>query len=223
MADWTPTDRRIGTWSAAAVVLFGVIYVGTGATWFATSTDARARRLLQPTDPFLAIMEALILLCAPALVALFAAIHAYAPRDRKTCSLVAFGCAVLLAALTGIVHFVLLSVGRQMSAGTLPAAIAVSPDSSLSPLLAVDLLGWDFFLGFGLLFAAPVFTGGGLSAAVRLGMIVSGVLCLGGVAGPMTGDMRFQIPAILGYAIGLPVVCFFLALLFNRADVFTGA
>jgi uncharacterized membrane protein len=56
MTEWTVTDRRIGAWSAVAIVVFGVLYVITGAAWLFATADSRTWQLLQPTDPFLAIL-----------------------------------------------------------------------------------------------------------------------------------------------------------------------
>jgi hypothetical protein len=77
-------------------------------------------------------------------------------------------------------------------------------------------------LGFGLLFAAPIFKGGKLQAAIHASMTLSGLLCLVGVSGPASGDLRFQYPAILGYAFLFPFVCLLLAMLF-RSDKSAGA
>src|SRR5262249_6296676 len=151
------------------------------------------------------ILELLILLSAPALVILFSTIHACAPPDRKSCSLAALGFVVLLAGLTGAVHFVQLTVGRQTKGMGVPGMYDVHPGGALSAMLAVDLIGWDFFLGFGLLFAATVFGGDKLQRAIRNGFILSGTLCLAGTLGPLLGQMRIQLLAITGYAFVLPV------------------
>jgi hypothetical protein len=92
------------------------------------------------------------------------------------------------------------------------------PTGRLAPTLAVDLVAWDFFLGFGLLFAAPIFKGDKLHVAIRTTMTVSGLLCLLGVSGPASGDLRLQYPAIAGYAFVFPFVCLLLAILFHRSD-----
>lgn len=174
---------------------------------------------LEPSEPFLAILETIILLFTPALVGLFAAIHAYAPPDKKTCSLAAFGFAVILAGITGLVHFVQLTAIRRTANKTIAEVFALyDPTGLLTPVLAVDLVAWDFFLGFGLLFAAPVFKGDKLQAAIRVTMILSGSLCLVGVLGPASGDLRLQYPAIAGYAFVFPFVCLLLANHFARSS-----
>jgi hypothetical protein len=205
-------------WSAIAIVLISVVYIVTGLTWLVFNLNAARTKGLAPSEPYLAILETLILLLTPPLVGLFAAIHTYAPPDRKTCSLAAFGFAVLLAGITGVVHFVELTAVRRTANSTMAEVFALSdPSSRLAPMLAVDLVAWDFFLGFGLLFAAPIFKGDKLHRTIRLSMVFSGLLCLIGVSGPATGDLRLQYPAIFGYAFVFPFVCLLLAIFFARS------
>ena len=220
MSVWTRTDRRVGMWSAIAIVVLSVAYITTGVIWIRFSTSAAGLvRGLEPAEPFLTILETLVLLCAPAFVGLFAAIHAYAPPDRKSCSLAAFGFVLLLAGITGVVHFVQLTAIRRTMNRTIAEVFAMyDPTGRLAPTLAVDLAAWDFFLGFGLLFASAIFKGDRLQVAIRASMIVSGLFCLVGVAGPASGDLRLQYPAIVGYAFIFPFVCLLLAILFARSD-----
>jgi hypothetical protein len=62
-----------------------------------------------------------------------------------------------------------------------------------------------------------VFTAGKLEVAVRAGLYVAGTLCLVGVLGPTSGDMRLQFIAVSGDAGVLPVVFLLLAMLFRRS------
>jgi hypothetical protein len=159
-----------------------------------------------------------MLLVNPAVVALFAAIYAYAPVEKKTYSFAAFGFALLMVSLTAFVHFVELFVVRQTSSTVVRELFSFySSDGRMLPMFAADMLAWDFFFGFALLFSAPVFGGDRLQNAIRLAFLVSGVLCLIGVAFPLTGNANLQVPAIVGYAFGFPFVCVLLAMLFSRS------
>lgn len=194
--------NRLGNWSALAVFLIGVAYIITLAIGFA------AHGLSEPiVDPVLAIMEVLTLLSAPLMVVMMAAVHGYAPRERKTYSLIALAFMILVAGMTSVVHFVGLTALRQLGSGGI-----VWP----SPAYAVELLAWNLFLGLSLLFAAPVFEGVGLERTVRRGLFISGALCIAGVLGPAVGNLRLQLVGVLGYAGVLPFVCFMLARLFRR-------
>jgi hypothetical protein len=84
--------------------------------------------------------------------------------------------------------------------------------------MSLDLLAWDFFLGLGLVFAAPAFRGKGTAGRVRVSLILAGTLCLTGTLGPASGNLRIQYLGIVGYAFALPVACLLLAMLFRQAQ-----
>jgi hypothetical protein len=142
------------------------------------------------------------------MVVIMAAIHDYATVNRKVYGVIALAFTILFAGTTSAVHFVELTAGRQLGSGGI-----VWP----SPVYALELLAWNLFLGLALLFAAPIFDGGGPERGVRRGLLISGVLCVAGIVGPVIGNMRLQLVGVLGYAGVLPVVCFMLARLF-RSD-----
>ena len=195
--------NRLGLWSASALCVIGVAYVVTLAVGFASAGFAKPI-----VDPVLAVMEMLTLLSAPILVVLMAAVHAYAAPQFKVHSLIAFAFMVLMAGLTSSVHFVALTAVRQSATASLTWP---------STAYALELLAWDLFLGLSLLFAAPVFTAGKLESSVRAGLYVAGTLCMVGVLGPTSGDMRLQFIAVAGYAGVLPAVFLLLAMLFRRS------
>jgi hypothetical protein len=81
----TKADRWIGMWSARALCAIGVAYAVTMVAGFATMGN-----LSKPLeDPYLAVMEVLILVMAPILVLLAVVIHACAPDGTKTYSMTA--------------------------------------------------------------------------------------------------------------------------------------
>jgi hypothetical protein len=215
----TQTDRQIGKWSAIAVVVLAAAYIVTGTIWLISYPAVARTHGLQPSEPYLAILETILFGLNPALVALFAAIHSYAPPDKKTCSLAAFGFVLLMVVLTGFVHFTQLVVVRRTASETVADVFRFyASDDRLTLMFAADMLAWDFFFGFALLFAAPVFRGDRLQSTIRTALIVCGILCLAGTAFPFSGDARLQFPAILGYAFGFPLVCFLFARLFARPE-----
>ena len=194
--------NRLGVWSASALFIVGVVYLAVVAV------GMRASGFYAPiVDPVLAVMEALTLLSAPLLVLLMTAIHRSAATADKAAATVALAFVVLAAGLTSAVHFVGLTALRQSGSGQL-----VWPSTQY----AVELLAWDVFLGLSLLFAAVTFHGRKLRRAIRLSGITTGTLCLVGTLGPVTGEMRLQFIAVIGYGIGLPVTCFLLMLFFRR-------
>jgi hypothetical protein len=47
--------------------------------------------------------------------------------------------------------------------------------------------------------------------SIRICLYLAGSLCLVGSAGPASGNLKFQYPAIVGYAFVFPFVCLLLA------------
>ena len=111
------------------------------------------------------------------------------------------------------------TVVRQLDPNVAPQLLRQLSFETNWPNLALtlDLLAWDLFFGLSMLFASRVFNGSGLHYKVRIGMRLSGILCVGAMLGPLTGEMRIQWLGIVGYAFVLPATCVFLSKLF-RSD-----
>ncbi len=166
------------------------------------------------TDPLLAIMEVLTLLSAPSIVVLMAALREDTTPERRIYGTLSLGFAVAFATLTSSVHFVELTALRQLGRAEL-----VWP----SVAYAVELLAWDGFLGLSLLSAAAAIPPVSASrasrwdGALRRTLLLAGVLCVAGLAGPALGRMRWQFVGVLGYSVLVPVVCYLLARRFSDA------
>lgn len=212
MTEQACVDRRIGKWAAISVAAIALVYVIVGI--IGVVAQARHTDPLRQVDPFLFILELLIFLCAPTLVVMMTAVHANAPPERKTYSLVALGFMLMFSVLTCGVHFARLTVGRQVAASQEFSRLLSLDWPSIT--LAIDLLAWDFFLGLSLLFAAFVFSGSRLQTNLRAGMVLGGSLCVAGSLGPLLGYMELALLGVLGYALVLPMTCVFLAILFAQ-------
>jgi hypothetical protein len=212
--DFTATARQLGMSSAVGVVLLGAAYAVTLAAGLASLRSPQ-----QPIgDPFFPILEVLIILSAPLMVAVMVSVYAWTPPETKACSLAALVFMSLLAGVTCGVHFVILTVGRQIGSAGLPWAPLLFSFSWPSIPYALDILAWDLSFGLSMLFAAPVFSGDRLLASIRFLMIVSGVLALAGISGAVVGDMQFRMIGVVGYAGLFPVVALLLAILFRRTS-----
>ena len=64
-------------------------------------------------DPMFSILEVLIIVMMPVMVALMVAVHAWAPSHAKSLSLIAVMFMSLLASVTCGLHFVIVAVSRQ--------------------------------------------------------------------------------------------------------------
>ena len=210
---FTPIARRLGLVSAASTAVLLVAYAVTLALGFLSLESPD-----QPIgDPMFSILEILIILTMPTMVALMVAVHAWAPTRVKALSLTAVIFMGLLAGVTCGVHFVVLTMGHQT---------AFAGQSWLSPFLgwkwpsvayALDILGWDVFFPLSMLFAAPVFRGSRLEAWIRWLMIVSAVLALAGLSGVAFGNMQLRNIGIVGYVGVFFVVVVMLTVMFYRA------
>jgi len=167
-------------------------------------------------DPLFSILEILIILTMPVMVALMVAVHAWASPETKTFSLMALVFMGLLAGLTCSLHFVILTVSRQAAFAGLSWLPLFLSFKWPSIAYALDILAWDVFFPLSVLFAALVFSGSRLATSIRVLMIVSGVLALGGLSGVIV-DIQWRNIGILGYVGVFPVAALLLAILFYRA------
>jgi hypothetical protein len=161
------------------------------------------------------ILEILIIITVPVMIALMVALHAWASPETKAFSLMALVFMVLLAGLTCSLHFVILTVSRQPAFARLSWLPLFLWFKWPSIAYALDILGWDVFFPLSVLSAAPIFSGSRLARSIRALMIVSGVLALGGLSGAI-GDMRLRNIGIAGYAGVFPVAALLMAILFYR-------
>jgi hypothetical protein len=210
---FTASARRLGIASAIGTTLLTAAY---GATLVGGLLSLRSPQ--QPIgDPWFSVLEVLILLLMPVIVALMVAVHAWAPAEAKVFSLVALVFAALLAGLTSSVHFVILTVGRHAAfAGTAwtPGLLSFTWPSVA---YALDILAWDVFFALAVLCAAPAFGGSRLAVWVRVLLLASGALALAGLSGVVAGDMRLRMIGVVGYVGVFPVAALLLAALFRRA------
>jgi hypothetical protein len=199
------------------LAILGCVYLIALAIGFAT-IPSRAHAI---PDPIFTVLELLILIMAPAMVSLMAAVHAWAPPPAKVLGLVSLVFMTATAVLTSCVHFAILTLSRHPAFQGAPWSLVFSFKWP-SLAYAVDILAWDLFFPFSMFFAAFIFRGTRLARAIRLLMLAAGCLALAGLVGVATGDMQSRNIGILGYAVLFPIIAAFLALLFHRSDGRTG-
>jgi hypothetical protein len=210
---FTATARSLGIFSAAATVILLVAYAVTLAVGLASLESAQ-----QPIgDPMFTILEVLIIIMMPVMVALMVVVHAWAPVHAKALSLISLVFMSLLAGVTCSLHFVILTLSRLPEFTGQPWLPLVFSFSWPSIAYALDILGWDVFFALSMLFAAPVFQGSRLAAWIRVLMIASAVLALAGLSGVVAGDMQLRNIGIVGYVGVFLVVAALLVVLFYRA------
>ena len=169
-------------------------------------------------DPFFSILEILIILTMPLMVALMACVHVWASPESKAYSLTALVFMGLTAGLTSSVHFVILTLGHQPAFSALSWLPLFLSFKWPSVVYALDILAWDVFFAVSVLFAAQAFRGSKLATSIRMLMIVSGVLAIAGLSGVVAGDMRLRFVGVIGYAGVFPIAALLVAIHFRRAQ-----
>lgn len=198
--------RSLGIFSGGGIVLLSLAY--------AVVTVAGLSTLEVPSDPigdpWFSAMEALILLIAPLLIGLMLATHRMAPLPVRWATRTSLASMALAVGITVSVHLPILMLGHDPLAG-----VGTRPFQWPSTAYLLDIAAWDGFVAISVLFAAGAFGGDGLSKAVRLLLIASGLLAFAGLAGPIF-DMRLRAIGILGYAVVFPIAAALMTLAFLR-------
>jgi len=220
MIDQTNTidkqNRILGTTTAWAVSILLVIYslvLTLGLLSLKSPQDPIA-------DPYFSIMELLILITAPLMVITMVAVHKYADSDAKIFSMIALIFMVLMAGITSCVHFVVLTVSRQIEVAGFSWASLFFSFKWPSVIYTLDILAWDWFFALSMLFAAPVFKSSSLEKTLRIVMIISGVLSLIGLIGVPFANMNVRNIGIIGYTVVAIVVFFMIGIVFRQKERF---
>ena len=216
--DFTPQHRMLGraaSWTVTSILVVYAVTLVLGLLSLQSPQDPIG-------DPYFSVMEMLIVLIAPALVISMVAVHAYAPPEAKVYSFTALIMMILTAGITSCVHFVILTVSRQLGAANLPWLPQFISFTWPSVTYTLDILAWDWFFALSMLFATPVFRGGGLATAIRYVLIVSGVLSLAGLIGVPLADMIVRDIGIVGYVPVAAVAFLLLGILFGRTRPASG-
>jgi hypothetical protein len=217
---FTSLHRQLGRASAWIVFSLIVIYAITTILGFLSLKDP----LDQIGDPYFTMMELLIFIMAPFMVVIMITVHAYATQDVKAYSFTALALMIVMAVITSGVHFTVLTVSRQIEAAGFTWTPLFFSFSWPSVAYTLDILAWDWFFALSILFAVPVFKGGGLERTLQFFMIVSGVLSLVGLLGVPLAIMKVEYwlvvrnIGIVGYALIAPVAFLLMGRVFGRSE-----
>lgn len=213
IAPISPSARAAGFWSAVLATVFSLAYdVGQIAEWLGW-LGSQGGPESSSTPLGLAILLTPSLFLGSAFLVLAVSIHQVAPPDRKVWSHAAVAFATAYAILISVTYYVQLTlVAPRLASGRvagLEPFLFVPFDSFL---YSVDILGYSF-MSVATLFAALVFTGGGIQRVARWFLTANGLL-LPFLALQIYFHWMIWIAAL--WAVTFPGATWSLAILFRR-------
>jgi hypothetical protein len=174
---------RIGLWGSAFLAALGAVYLALLVGNFVTVGFS------SPPTPFVQTVGGIVtIISAPAILLVVAAIRDLAPTERAIYGTIALSFTVLFVAMVSINRFVQLTIVRPSTPEAQVGDLArFLPYSSDSVMLALEILGWGFFLSLACLFAAPLFSGGRLQRSIRWLLVAFAFFSFMSVIGFATG------------------------------------
>jgi hypothetical protein len=215
----SPHARAAGFWSAVLASVFSLAYViGQLAEWLGwLGSGGGPESSSTPLGIVVLLVPSLLL--GSSFLVLMVSVHYLAPGDRKVWSHVAVAFATAYTVLISLVYFVQLTlVAPRMAHGRVDGIepfLFVPFDSFL---YAVDILGYTF-MSVSTLFAAQVFSGGGLERVTRYSLVANGLL-IPFLALQLYFHSLIWIASL--WAVTFPATTISLALLFRHAQTTTG-
>jgi hypothetical protein len=208
-----PSARAAGFWSAVFATLFSITYVIAQIAEWLGFLGSQGGPESGSTPLGLVILLTPSLFLGSAFLVLVVSIHQWAPPERQVWSHAAIAFATAYAVLISAVYFVQLTlVAPRLARGEMEEIELLRFVPFDSFLYAVDMLGYSF-MSVATLFAARVFTGGGLPRVVRWFLTANGLLL------PFLALQMYFHPLIWGgalWAVTFPGSTWSLAVLFHR-------
>ncbi len=186
-----PLAYRIGFTAALINTAGGILY------FLAILWSIITGRFVFPPGEGLQLFGGIMsLIFCPAIVIMMAGLHAVTPAPKKVLSQVSLGFTLLFALAVSINRFSQLGVVRRAAAaGKVEGLSWFLAYGDYSIFLGLEYLGWAWFLGLALLFAAPIFPKKGRDGWIRWLMVLYGVLGLVSALGFLLGNWL----SILGF------------------------
>ena len=173
-------------------------------------------------NPWFTVMEVLILLIAPAMVAFTVGLHSWALADRRSLGLLSVIFMSMCAVVTSCNHFAVLTLSREPIFTEATWSRLVFAFQWPSVVYAMDILAWDIFFPLAALCAAGAVHGGGFAGVARNLLFGSAALAFVGLAGVPMNNMNIRNIGIIGYVVLFPIATVMLAIVFKR-EVTRGA
>lgn len=170
------------------------------------------------TSGFLVAMELATVLSTPILLLLFLAIPSGKLNGKimgRQLSIVFMSCCMVL---TSVAHFVNLAVTQPLIRSGVKVPTYFQIGQWPSVMMAVDYLGWGFFMGAAFLSASYAASSNSrIEKALKYTLFVCGILCLTGLLGTILIHENLWYIAPMGYGVGTAIFCIELIVLNKSA------
>ncbi|MDF2628921.1 MAG: hypothetical protein K0R39_2752 [Symbiobacteriaceae bacterium] len=209
--DSTAAAVTLGYWSALLVTIAGFAYLAVISYLMATGS------FTLPLPEAVEIFAAAVTIAAgPLLVAALVAVHYLVPAGRRTFSQMGVLFATVFMVMVSINRFVQLTVIRpSLLEGNMTGLERFMPYGPRSAMLSLELVGWGFFLGLGLLSAAFAFAREGVAGKVRCSFLGYAVLALASTMA-FVADSPLSAIGFVAWGLILPIGTTFLTTWFAR-------
>jgi len=154
------------------------------------------------SDPWFTSMELLIIIMSPLMVVFVIQIYEISSKNSKIYSISAICFMCITVCITSCLHFIILSFPLQERNNHDWFFAFKWP----SVIYALDILAWDLFFGLSMIFGSLSLIGNPKFNHIRYLMLISGVLSLFGLLGPVFHNMMIRNIGIIGYGIVFPIV-----------------
>lgn len=161
--------------------------------------------VLTGTTTFIVLMGLATILSAPVLLLIFMCMPAENNPQKeigKKLSIIFMSSCMVL---TSVVHFTNIAFIMPLMKEGIDIPIYLQIGQWPSALMAVDYLGWGFFMGAA--FLSSSYAVNKHNAAIKYTLFICGILCLMGLIGTVLIHADCWYIAPLGYGIGSVIIC----------------
>ncbi len=202
--------NKIGVISSLLTTFLGVLYFVV-----ILISILNGKFVFPPSEDLQLFAGIVSLVVCPIIVVMMASLHEVTPSPQRILSQISLGFTLLFALAVSINRFSQLGVVRQgMNAGNVEGLSRFLAYGDYSVMLGIEYLGWAWFLGIAMLFAAFPFRRGRLERWLRWSMLVYGILSLVSSVGFLLGNwlsmLAFAAWGIVLFIISGLLVFFFL-------------
>jgi hypothetical protein len=207
----------VGYWSALVTTLSGIIYFLT-LIYMSISGGFT----FPPSDTIQLFGGVISLMFCPLIVILMASLHSVTVPEQKVFSQISLAFTLLFAISVSINRFTQLGAVRQnIAAGRTEGLHWFLPYGDNSAMLGLEMLGWGWFLGLALIFAAPIFSRGKLQGWIKWLMVLYGVLGIISSAGFLAAS-PISVIGFFAWGLVLYIITGLLIVYFRRNGRVTG-